>query len=58
MNNMKEIRIDCANPTKEEMELSMFHTRTLFRLNHTMPFTEEYETSLLYTTPSPRDTRA
>ena len=41
---MEEIRIDCANPTKEEMELSMFHTRTLFHLNHTMPFTEEYET--------------
>ena len=40
---MEEIRIDCAHPTQEEMELSQFHAQTLFRLNQTMPFTEEYE---------------
>ena len=40
---MEEIRIDCAHPTKEEAELSQFHTQTLFRLNQTMPFSEEYD---------------
>ena len=40
---MEEIRIDCAHPTQEEMELSQFHAQTLFRLNQTMPFTEEYD---------------
>ncbi|MDE7091975.1 MAG: galactoside O-acetyltransferase [Muribaculaceae bacterium] len=40
---MEEIRIDCANPTQEEIELSVFHSQTLFKLNHTMPFTEEYD---------------
>ncbi|MDE5788547.1 MAG: galactoside O-acetyltransferase [Bacteroidaceae bacterium] len=40
---MEEIRIDCANPTPEEVELSQFHAHTLFRLNHTLPFTTEYE---------------
>ena len=40
---MEEIRIDCAHPTQEEMELSQFQAQTLFRLNHTMPFTEEYD---------------
>ena len=40
---MEEIRIDCANPTKEEMELSVFHAQTLFKLNNTMPCTEEYD---------------
>ena len=40
---MEEIRIDCANPTQEEMELSMFHAQTLFKLNHTMHFSEEYD---------------
>ncbi len=47
---MEEIRIDCANPTPEEAELSRFHAQTLFRLNGTMPFTEEYDAliSLLF----------
>lgn len=40
---MEERRIDCAHPTKDEMELSKFHAQTLFRLNHTMPFTDEYD---------------
>ncbi|MDE5573995.1 MAG: hypothetical protein K2I94_09650 [Muribaculaceae bacterium] len=40
---MEDIRIDCANPTQEEIELSVFHSQTLFKLNHTMPFTEEYD---------------
>ena len=40
---MEEIRIDCAHPTEEEMKLTQFHTQTLFRLNQTMPFTEEYD---------------
>ena len=41
-----EVRIDCAHPTPEEMELSRFHARTLFRLNQAMPFTEEYDSLL------------
>lgn len=40
---MEELRIDCAHPTQEEVELSQFHAKTLFQLNHTMPFTEEYD---------------
>ena len=39
----EHIRIDCAHPTQEETELSLFHAQTLFRLNQTMPFTEEYD---------------
>lgn len=38
---MEEIRIDCAHPTPEEMELSKRQMQTLFKLNHTMPATEE-----------------
>ena len=40
---MDEIRIDCANPTPEEAALALNQAQTLFRLNHTMPFTEEYD---------------
>ena len=41
---MEEFKIDCAHPTKEEIELSMWHTQTLFRFNHTMPGTDESDT--------------
>ncbi|MDE6802326.1 MAG: galactoside O-acetyltransferase [Muribaculaceae bacterium] len=40
---MEEIRIDCANPTPEEVELSKFHAQTLFKFNNAMPFTDEYD---------------
>jgi len=38
---MEDKRIDCAHPTKEEIELSKRHSQTLFKLNHTMPATDE-----------------
>ena len=40
---MEEIRIDCEHPTPEEAELSKYHAQTLFKLNHTMPYTKEYD---------------
>lgn len=44
--NAPEIRIDCAHPTPEEAELSKRQMQTLFRLNHTMPATEEFDALL------------
>ena len=40
---MEEIRIDCANQSPEELALSMKQAQLVFRLNHTMPMTEEYD---------------
>lgn len=40
---MEEIRIDCANQTPEELALAKRHAQLIFRLNHTMPGTEEYD---------------
>ena len=40
---MEEIRIDCAHPTPEDITLAKEQAQTLFKLNHTMPFTEEYD---------------
>ena len=40
---MEEIRIDVTKQTKEELELAAHHAQLLFRFNHTMPGTEEYE---------------
>lgn len=40
---MEEIRIDCAHPTAEEAFLAKQQMQTLFRLNHTMPATDEFE---------------
>lgn len=40
---MEEKRIDCANQTAEELALAAAQTQTAFRLNHTMPMTEEYD---------------
>lgn len=39
---MEELRIDCAHPTLEEKEIATHQAQTLFRLNHTMPGTEEF----------------
>ena len=41
---MKEIRIDCANQSAEEQARAKEECQTLFRFNHTMPFTEEHTT--------------
>lgn len=40
---MEEIRIDCANQTAEELALAKHQAQLLFKLNHTMPMTEEYD---------------
>lgn len=40
---MKEIRIDVRKQTVEELELANAQARLLFRINHTMPATEEYD---------------
>lgn len=40
---MKETRIDCANLSAEEQAAAKEEAQLLFRLNHTMPMTEEYD---------------
>lgn len=40
---MKEIRIDCAHQSEEDLLLAKEQAQLLFRLNHTMPMTEEYD---------------
>ena len=38
---MKEIRIDCAHQSEAELALAKEQTQLVFRLNHTMPMTDE-----------------
>lgn len=40
---MKEIRIDLTKQTPEELTLAKHQAQQLFRLNHTMPMTNEYD---------------
>ncbi len=40
---MEGVRIDCANQSPEELELAKKHACLVFKLNHTMPMTEEYD---------------
>lgn len=40
---MEEIRIDVTRQTAEELELAQEHAQLVFKFNHTMPWTEEYE---------------
>lgn len=40
---MKEIRIDVRKQTASELELARTQSQLLFRFNHTMPATDEYE---------------
>ncbi len=40
---MEEIRIDVARQTAEELEPAQEHAQLVFKFNHTMPGTEEYE---------------
>lgn len=42
--NMEEIRIDCAHPSEQDVAIAKQQMQTLFRLNHTMPATEEFDT--------------
>lgn len=44
---MEETRIDVSRQTPEELELARLHAQLLFQLNHTMPFTKEYDELLL-----------
>ena len=39
---MEEIRIDVTKQTPEELELAKRQAQTVFKLNHTMPYTDEY----------------
>lgn len=43
---METIRIDCAHQSAEELALAKEQAQTAFKLNHTMPMTEEYNTLL------------
>lgn len=38
-----ETRIDCAGQSAEELAMAKEQTQLLFKLNHTMPYTEEYD---------------
>ena len=40
---MEEIRIDVNKQTQEELALANEHAQLIFKLNHTMPGTSEYE---------------
>lgn len=39
---MEEFRIDCLYQTEEELVVTKELRQNIFRLNHTMPDTEEY----------------
>lgn len=39
---MEELRIDCLNQTEQELAAAKELRQNIFRLNHTMPDTEEY----------------
>lgn len=43
---MEEIRIDCAHQSPEDLALAKQQAQLVFRLNHTMPMTEEYDALL------------
>ena len=43
---MEEIRIDCQNQTEQELAAAKELRQDIFRLNHTMPDTEEYHALL------------
>lgn len=40
---MDEVRIDVSKQTPQELELAKKHTQLIFRFNHTMPMTKEYD---------------
>lgn len=40
---MEEIRIDCAHQSEKDVAMAKQQMQTLFRLNHTMPATEEFD---------------
>lgn len=40
---MEEVRIDVSKQTPEELKLAKSQAQLIFRFNHTMPMTEEYD---------------
>lgn len=40
---MEELRIDCTHQSEADLKLAKEQAQLLFRLNHTMPMTEEYD---------------
>lgn len=44
---MEELKIDCAHQSEADLKKAKEQAQILFRLNHTMPMTEEYD-NLLY----------
>lgn len=40
---MEDIRIDCAHQSEAELVLAREQSQLVFRLNHTMPMTAEYD---------------
>ncbi len=40
---MEEIRIDLSKATPEEIEQGINDAQLCFKLNHTMPYSEEYD---------------
>lgn len=40
---MEEKRVDCANQSAEELERARNQAQLIFRFNHTMPYTQEYD---------------
>lgn len=44
---MEEIRIDVRKQTSEELKLARTQSQLLFRFNHTMPATDEYERHII-----------
>ena len=50
---MDEIRIDCKNQTPEELQTAMTLKQNIFRLNHTMPGTPEYDELIHKVFPNP-----
>ena len=43
MEHKEEIRIDCAHQSEAELALAREQAQLVFRLNHTMPMTAEYD---------------
>lgn len=43
---MEEVRIDCARFSEEEIQEAIKTDQTLFKFNHTMPHTPEYDSLL------------
>lgn len=52
---MEEIRIDVTKQTPEDLALAQVHSQLIFRFNHTMPGTAEYDELMRRIFPSMRE---